>query len=407
MLPEDCRERYGALAFVLELERAECEFLTGALGVAEERLSMLSRRAANLVDQATVTRLRVDLYVTLGQAGRAIAIGLEYLRHLGGDWSPHPMDEEVQGEYERIWSLLGTRTVEELIDLPLMSDPASVGTLDVLTRVMPPAMWTDANLYFQVICRAVGLSIERGHSDGSCLAYAAFGMIAGPRFGDYQAGFRFGQLGYELVEQRGLKRLQAGTYLLFGGHVIPWARHIRASRDLLRRAFDAANATGDLTMAAFSREQLSKNLLAAGEPLVEAQRDAENALEFAQKLRFGFAIDLVTVQLKLIGALRGLTPKFGCFNDDYFDELKFEAHLAESPGFAIVECWYWIRKLQARFLAGDYASAFDASSRVQRLQSALSASVSQFETAEYHYYGALTYAASCDFRHGRAPPPAY
>ena len=28
-------------------------------------------------------------------------------------------------------------------------------------------------------------------------------MIAGPRFGDYQAGFRFGQLGYDLVEQRG------------------------------------------------------------------------------------------------------------------------------------------------------------------------------------------------------------
>ena len=42
------------------------------------------------------------------------------------------------------------------------------------------------------------------------------GMVAGPRFGDYQAGFRFGQLGYDLVEQRGLKRFQAGTYLNFG-----------------------------------------------------------------------------------------------------------------------------------------------------------------------------------------------
>ena len=38
-------------------------------------------------------------------------------------------------------------------------------------------------------------------------------MIAGPHFGNYKAGFRFGRLGYELVEKRGLKRFQARTYM--------------------------------------------------------------------------------------------------------------------------------------------------------------------------------------------------
>ena len=38
-----------------------------------------------------------------------------------------------------------------------------------------------------------------------------------------------------------------------------------------------------------------------------------------------------------------------------------------NPDLALPECWYWIRKLQARFFAGDYASAVDASSRAQRL----------------------------------------
>ena len=57
-------------------------------------------------------------------------------------------------------------------------------------------------------------------------------MIAGPRFGDYKAGFRFGRLGYDLVEQRGLKRFQARTYMNFGNRVLPWTRHVRAGRDL-------------------------------------------------------------------------------------------------------------------------------------------------------------------------------
>jgi predicted ATPase len=85
------------------------------------------------------------------------------------------------------------------------------------------------------------LSLEHGNSDGSCLAYVWVGSVtAGPRLGDYQAAFRFCQLGYDLVEQRGLKRFQAKTYMNFGNVVLPWTRHVRVGRDPLRRAFEAA-----------------------------------------------------------------------------------------------------------------------------------------------------------------------
>src|SRR6185436_8697984 len=135
LLPEDSWERRHELTFALELHRAECEFLTGALAEAEQRLAALSSRANNTVERATVTCLRADLYTTLDQSSRAIAVGLDYLRHLGIDWSPHPTEEEARHEYERIWSQLGSRMIESLIGLPLMSDPASLATMDVLTRI--------------------------------------------------------------------------------------------------------------------------------------------------------------------------------------------------------------------------------------------------------------------------------
>jgi PAS domain S-box-containing protein len=393
LLADDCWERRPERIFALELHRAECEFLTGELAVAEERLTMLSSRAVKTVDQSTVACLRVDLYTTLDQSDRAVAVCLAYLRRLGFEWSPHPTDEEVQREYERIWSQLGTRAIEELIDLPLMSDPASLATLDLLTRVVPPALFTDANFLSLVICRMVNLSLERGNSDGSCFAYVWLGVIAGPHFGNYKAGFRFGRLGYELIEKHGLRRFQARTCMVFGNLVVPWTKHVRAGRDLLRRAFEAANKTGDLTFAAYSCQGLNRNLLAAGDPLVEVQRDAENGLDFALKARFGLVIDVITSQLGLIRTLRGLTPDFGSFNDEEFDELLFERRLAGGTSLAAPECWYWIRKLQARFFAGDYASALDASFKAQRL---LWTSPSHFETAEYHFYGALCQAAASD-----------
>ncbi len=393
LLAEDCWECRHELSFALELDRAECEFLTGALAEADQRLTALSTRAANTVERATVVSLRVDLYTTLDQSSRAIAVGLDYLRRLGIDWPPHPTEEEARREYERIWSQLGSRTIESLIELPLMTDPASLATLDVLTKLGSPAFYTDTNLLALIACRAVNLSLERGNCDASCSVYVWLSMVAGARFGDYQAAYRFGRLGYDLVEGHGLTRFQARTYMDFGNLVLPWTRHVRAGRDLVRRAFEAASTIGDLTYAAYCGNELNTNLLMAGDPLAEVDHEAEHGLAFAQKARFSLVTDLITFQLGLIRTLRGLTPTFGSFDDAQFDELRIERRLAANPDLARAEFSYWTRKLQARFFAGDYASAIAAASRAQRLLWSL---VSQLETAEYYFYGALSQAAFCN-----------
>jgi PAS domain S-box-containing protein len=389
LLSDDCWDSKYHLIFPLELHRAECEFLTGQTAAAEQRLTALSSRASNAVDLATVTSLLIDLYTSLNQSKRAVAVSLDYLRYLGVGWSPHPTEEEARQEYQQVWVQLGTRPVEELIGLPLMDDPTSLGTMDVLIKLLPPAMFTDPNLLSLTVCRAVNLSLEQGHSDGSCVAYVWLGAISGPHFGNYKAGFRFGRLGYELVEKGGLQRFQARTYMWFGQFVMPWTKHLRASREFTQRAFDAAYKVGDLFAVAVSFEHLNANSLATGDPLVEAQRVAENGIEFAGRARFAYFLDVISAQVALIRTLRGLTKKFGSFDD----EAGVEHHFASVPAATVPQCWYWIRKLQARFFAGDYDAALDASSKAQRL---LWTSPSIFETAEYHFYSALSHSASCD-----------
>jgi len=393
LLPDDSWERRHELTFELELHHAECEFLTGAMAKAEQRLGALSTRSTTMVERASVAYFRVDVYTALGQVGRAIAVGLDYLRHLGVEWSPHPTDEEARREYDRICSRLGSRTIEDLIELPSMSDLASLATLELLTKLGPPASFTDMNLWSLTVCRAVNLSLERGNSDGSCAAYVRLGMVAGARFGDYEAAFRFGRLACDLIEQRGLKRLKALTYNVFGSHVLPWTKHVRTGRSFLRRALEAATETGDLAHAGYSSTHLINNMLAAGEPLVEVQREAEHGLAFAQKMLFSLIIDAIAPQLALVRTLRGLTPTFGSFDDEQFDESRMERRFASNPDFATAEFTYWIRKLQARFLASDYGAAMGASSSAQRL---LWTSLSHFATAEYHFYGALSRAAACE-----------
>jgi PAS domain S-box-containing protein len=393
LLKDDCWERRRELIFALELNRAECEFLTGQFSLAEERLAALSNRATTIVELAIVACLRMDVSTTLNLSGRAVAFCLDYLRHVGIEWSPHPTEEEVRREYERIWSLLGNRTIEDLIDLPLMQDATSLATVDVLIKVLPPAKQTDENLASLAICKAVSLSIEHGNCDASCVAYEWLARIAGPHFGDYKAGYRFGHVGFELVERRGLKRYQASTQHCFAIFVARWTKHVRACVDLLRRTFELANRIGDLTYAAYVCHNLNSDLLFAGETLPQVQAEANHGLAFAEKMRFGLVIDIITTQLALVRTLRGFTPKFGCFDDGQFDESCIEFDLSSGQRLATIACRYWIRKLQARCIAGDYATAIDAASKAHPLLWTVSA---LFEEAEYHFYGALAQAACCD-----------
>jgi predicted ATPase/signal transduction histidine kinase len=391
LLPEDCWERRYPLVFAMEVARAECEFLTGDLAAAEERLSTLSIRAANLVDKAAVACLRTALYTTLARADRAVEICIEYLREAGVAFSPHPADEEIRDEYERLLTQLGSRPIEALFDLPLMSDPDWRATMEVLTELSAPAYFVDVNLWRLVLLRMANLSAEHGNCDGSCYAYGFMNIVVGARFGNYRAGLRFGELSLYLIEKKGLERFKARVYFGCARSVIPWAQHVRAGVPLIRRALETALETGDQTYAAIARGDLVSIRLTSADPLAEVQREAESALEFGQKARFGPVVDIVTTQLGFIRTLRGLTPEFGSFCDDGFDEGRLEQHLEASPSF--IACWYWIRKLQARFYAADYAQAVAAAAKARPL---LQATSGLFEEADYHFYAALATAAASD-----------
>src|SRR5262249_31696079 len=73
------------------------------------------------------------------------------------------------------------------------------------------------------------------------------------------------------------------------------------------------------------------------------------------------------------------------------DEDQFERRLETQPGFPA--CWYWIHKVQARFLAGDHAGALATAAKVRPLLW----SIRSFpESAEYAFYAALACAAHHD-----------
>lgn len=393
LLVEETWGRSYELVFEIEHLMAECELLTGAMAAADDRLLRLSRRARSRHDRCLVTRSRLRLYTNWDRSNRGLDVFLEWLRGEGTDWSRHPTREDATREYERVWALLGGRQIEELVDLPLITDPEVLDTLDVFSDAVTPAFFADEHLASLVVCRLVCLGLEHGNSDASCYGYVWLAFLAGPRFGNYGDGYRFGQLGYDVVEKRGLVRYQARTYLCVGALVVPWTKHPSIGQPLVRRAFDAACRVGDLAFAGYSWHTSTTLSLATGAPLAEVQAEAEKGLAFAAKARLGLTQGICSSQLALARCLRGSTATFGHLEHDGYSETDTERDLAGDRNLQLVEFFYWVRKLQARVLAGEASSAVHAAAAAQRL---LWSAAANFETAELHFYGALARSMAWD-----------
>ncbi|MDM0025237.1 trifunctional serine/threonine-protein kinase/ATP-binding protein/sensor histidine kinase [Variovorax saccharolyticus] len=391
LLTQESWERNYELMFSIEYLVAECELLTGDLVAAEVRLARLVQRTSTRHDHIAATRLRIALYTTWDKSDQGLAVFLDWLRRDGTVWSIHPTREDAMREYERTQALLGGRQIEDLLDLPLITDAEVLDTFDVFLEAALPSFYFDEHLASLVVCRLVGLGLEHGNCDAACFGYVWMAFFSGPRFGNYKDGFRFGQLGFDLVEKRGLVRYQARTYLCVGSLVIPWTQHPASGLELVRRAFDVAHRNGEIAFAGYSLERSVTIRLAAGDHLAEVQKEAEDGLAFSIKAQMGLVHATCSAQLGLARTLRGSSTRFGLLDHEGYGEREAEQRLASEPNLGLPEFYYWVRKLQARCLAGDHSSAIHAALNAQRL---LWRAAANFEAADFHFYAALARAAA-------------
>ena len=376
------------LTFAVWLERAECEFLSGNFDRAERLIVELLSRAVSKIDKAAAYRLKLDLHVRKSEYPQAVENALDCLGLFGIEMQPHPTNQQVEVEYEKTWQNLGNRCIDSLIDLPLMSDPEMQAAMRVLAALIGPALFTDINLVYLHLCHMVNVSLKFGTTDASAHGYVWFGLILGPFAHRYGDGYRFGKVACDLVEKHGFLAYKAKTYFCME-LVCCWTQPVQTAIDFIHAAFTTAVETGDLTFACYSCNHLITDLLLQGVNLDEVWRESEKCLDFDRKVKFRDAADIVVSQQRFIQNMRGKTLTFSSFSDAQFDEEMFESELTEER-MATMVCWYWILKLEARFMSGDYMAAMAAAEKAKAM---IAASYAHIQLLDYHYYSALVITA--------------
>jgi predicted ATPase/signal transduction histidine kinase/GAF domain-containing protein len=376
------------LMFSLWLERAQCELLCGNFAEAEQLVAQLLQRTTSKVDQAAVYDLSVRLHTVQGEYPQALDNALACLRLFGIDLPAHPSWEQVALEYETVWRSLDGRSIETLLDLPRMTDPELHAAMQIFSILAEITWFTEFHLHCMLVCRTVNISMQHGVSGAAAHAYACLGAFIGPVFHRYREGYRLGRLACDLVEKHDFSAYHMKVYHEMGA-ISVWTQPLTSAIELRRAVARNAIETGDLIYACYDMHQTITGLLLRNDPLEAVWRESEMALDFARKARFRDVVDLIVSQQRFIAAMQGRTAAVSTFSDEQFDESTFEAKLTGDRMTTMI-CVYWILKLKARFLSGDYTEALAAAATVKPM---LRGEFVQIFFLDYCYYTALTVAA--------------
>src|SRR5262249_21607542 len=251
--PDAWRTQYED-TFTVQLERCECEYLTGNFDVAQELSSLMLEHARSNIDRAQVYRLRIRLSGLAGHLDDPLPALCEALRLFGMTLPESAADLQAasEAEHREVASNLRGRRVAELVDAPTATDPTIQMIISLIAESMSSAGWTGQQSYFPLLtARGVNVCLGHGHTAESCSLYEGYAR-ARVDAGDFQSAFAFADLALCLAAKSENPRLQAIVRFRHGFFINPWRNPIATSLPSLHQGFAALVQAGDVLYAGYA-----------------------------------------------------------------------------------------------------------------------------------------------------------
>ncbi|MBL9102248.1 MAG: AAA family ATPase [Myxococcales bacterium] len=390
MLPASCWDDEFDLTFVLERELAECEFMAGRSEQADTVFELLFTRARNDLTRIDLYRLRMLLRGGQGNFAGALADGRQGLALFGIHLpdSPAELMAAIGASSQAIDEHLKTRTIESLVDLPVMTDEAARAQLRLLTDVFMPAFVANALLGSVIILKQVLLSLTHGNAELSAFGYASYGYaLAGPLQRPEDAR-RFGQLALGVLDR--FPQSEVACRVQFAvGFYFGQTQPLQTTLHHYAEAQRLGSGLGEFMWASQGAVYYTLTQLRLGEDLGAVRERALQALPDLRRMRDFMSLAQATLFGHTIEALLHRQWWDAPLGEDSPEEAAWLANI-DAFGLVVVRCLHHIVKLMTLVIFEEFERAH---ALIPQIEAVLGATVGAPYVHEFPFYAALTLAA--------------
>ncbi len=274
LLQENYWERQYAITLRLHEIAAELASLCGDFAAMESLVQAILNQAHTLLDKVNAYGVKIQATIFQERLEEAIDIAQQVLKQFGINFPTNPTQIDIEQDIVEIERLIGNREIQEIVDLPLMTNPETLAMIKIANSVIGIAYRAGSPLFPLIISLSVKLSLQQGNITDSVFAYASYSLACNFRQ-DIEMGAKFCQIGLQLASKFETALTKPEIFNILGTFIIHRTSHLKKTLPVLRDGYLAALEVGNLEFAGYNAQSFCLNALSCGEPLGILEADAQ------------------------------------------------------------------------------------------------------------------------------------
>ncbi|KAF3888011.1 MULTISPECIES: trifunctional serine/threonine-protein kinase/ATP-binding protein/sensor histidine kinase [Nostocales] len=374
VLAADSWESHYKLTLALYETAAEAAYLGGDFEQAERLIEIVLKESKTLLEKIETYEIKIQMYAAQNQMEKALNTGLEVLDMLGVPLIQNPPPNLI---------------IQELYNLPEMTDLYKLAAMRILTQIQPPAYHANPAILPFVAFTMVHLSVNNGNSPPASFGYAFYGLVL-CIMGDYESGYQFGQLALRILNKFDTQDFKSKVYNLFNCFIRHWKENACETIELFREIIRIALETGDLEYASYASFNYCHNIFLTGNSLDYVDRQVEQYIVLLRKIKQEFQLQATQIWGQLVLNLMDEALETQQINGERFDEKTILSNPQQTNSMSLYSLYF--AKTLVTYLFGDYTAASENASMAEKYEQAMSV---LFPVTQNPFYYSLALLAQC------------
>ncbi|AFY81980.1 trifunctional serine/threonine-protein kinase/ATP-binding protein/sensor histidine kinase [Oscillatoria acuminata] len=389
LLEANCWQHQYELTLSLYVAAGEVAYLNGDFEGMEQIATLVFQSAQTILDTIKIYEIQIAAQVIQSNVLEAIAVGRRALGQLGVELPTEADPAQTREILQSLALQLEGSEIEDLIDLPVMSDRTTEAAIEVLGMLFSPIIQGMPSLLPWLSSMMVSLSLKSGNTAASINGYGMHGMVLCAFLEDPSTGYAFGKLALSLLEKFNAQKIKSVVMCMFGCFIQHSQERLDATVPTLNAAYHAGIETGDFLHAGFALSGQSSNRFFRGEELHSFIQDmADYDVALAQVKQYSAQVYL-NLGTQAAENLIELVSQPHCLMGNIYNEtLMLPKHQQDNDLIGIAQAY--IYKLLLAYCFGNYPEARNYIDQAQPCLMAVSASIF---VPIFHFYAALTHLA--------------
>ncbi|NQE37513.1 Sensor protein ZraS [Microcoleus sp. IPMA8] len=387
ILTANCWQDQYELTLNLYAAATEAAYLNADFDGMETIAALVLQEAQTILDKIKIYQIQIVAQTAQSKILEAIAVGRDALFQLGVELPTAPDEAKIAKALQTVASLQGDREIEELVDLPVMSDRHTQAAMQLLGILFSPILQGMPGLMPILSATMVSLSIQFGNTPGSTVGYAIHSMVLCAFVGEVKSGYNFGRLAINLVDQLNVREFESKVLLLFAAWVQHHQESLMATMVTMKDGYATGMETGDFLNAGYNSFDYLNAKLFAGVELDIWEPEIAAYRAVLVQIKQHSAQTFLDMMQQTVQNLREGCILSDCLIGSAYDEtVMLSKHHQDKDLTAIALAYTY--KLMLAYYYGNYQAALDYITQVKPNLMAISGLI---HVPVFHFYAALTY----------------